>query len=462
MLLGPNPDEKEQLWIREVREDHTDYHPEGVDDMGWLGYFVGKNSYLEALYIEFFQAISGGSYNDVIEPFIKGLNRNKSIKKLGLNSVDLLDGNIFTMLGPFFENNKVLTELTLNDCNLEEEGCRLLALALGSIKNRSLHNVSLLDNDISDEGMVDIITSLSMHPQLEEIDFTGNHLSTKGCTALGTLLQHSATKLLSLDLSSNQINDDSIEALVPALKCCSYLRTLTIDDSTSVTSRGWENLASILESPNSSLTELTFLSNNIDDEVVTALISALASNHTLRTLRIGGLILLSHGEKELSKLLCDTSSINATYRSNHTLFHLGAIPRENPLRPLLVLNDRKNEKEVAIIKILQHHNDFDMMPFFEWEFKVLPLMINWFERASAITMPINFEPNIAPRKISSIYQFIRAMPLLYVETYLMKELEDIKAAELQLEETIEKEKRKLVLLLERKRSIMQQLGQNKY
>ena len=107
-----------------------------------------------------------------------------------------------------------------------------------------------------------------------------------------------------------------------------------------------------------------------------------------------------------------------------------------------------------MIKILLSHNDFDMLPFFEWEFKVLPLIVNWLERASAITMPSNFQPNIGQRKLSSIYQFVRGMPLLYVETRLMKELEDIKAAELQLEE----EKRRVALLLERKRSIIEKLG----
>ena len=49
-------------------------------------------------------------------------------------------------------------------------------------------------------------------------------------------------------------------------------------------------------------------------------------------------------------------------------------------------------------------------------------------------MPEDFEANIERRKISSIYQFVRGMPLLYVETRLRKELEDIKAEEKQMED----------------------------
>jgi len=74
-----------------------------------------------------------------------------------------------------------------------------------------------------------------------------------------------------------------------------------------------------------------------------------------------------------------------------------------------------------------------MTPLFEWEFNALPLMIEWFERASAITMPENFDANVGPRKLSCIYQFVRAMPELYVETRLRKQLEDIKSKESEME-----------------------------
>ena len=115
------------------------------------------------------------------------------------------------------------------------------------------------------------------------------------------------------------------------------------------------------------------------------------------------------------------------------------------------MNERNDKEEVAAIKILQSHDDFDMLPFFEWEFKVLHLVLSWLERASDFEMPDDFEPNIEERKLSTIYQFVRGMPLLYVETRLRKELEDIK------EELPRLDHRKM-LLLERQRSIMERLG----
>ena len=111
-----------------------------------------------------------------------------------------------------------------------------------------------------------------------------------------------------------------------------------------------------------------------------------------------------------------------------------------------------------MIKILQCHNDFDMLPFFEWEFKVLPLVLSWFERASVLEMPDNFEPNIERRKLSTIFQFVRGMPVLYVETRLRKELEDLKEEQRMLKQrNMEIEQRNLVIE-ERKISIMEALG----
>ena len=151
---------------------------------------------------------------------------------------------------------------------------------------------------------------------------------------------------------------------------------------------------------------------------------------------------------------------------------LGTNPKlrvSDDFHALLELNRRHDKKEVATIKILQCHNDFDMLPFFEWEFKVLPLVVNWLERASVCDMPEDFEPNIEERKLSTIYQFVRGMPVLYVETRLRKELEDIKAEESQMEDEQQKlhqefEQRLQLLqerkewLAERKKSIVKKIG----
>ena len=68
---------------------------------------------------------------------------------------------------------------------------------------------------------------------------------------------------------------------------------------------------------------------------------------------------------------------------------------------------------------------FDMRPFFEWELKVLPIAVIWFERARSIEINgvggVVTRQNSYPRrktsvdkqKLSAIYQFIRAMPEVF-------------------------------------------------
>ena len=163
--------------------------------------------------------------------------------------MDLLGGRMFTMLCPFFENSSTLCHVTIRECTLEDNGWRLLALAIGSSKHKSLKTVLLIGNNTSDEALVDIITSLSMHPQIEDVYLTGNRLATNGCKVLSTLLSCSATRLKYLNLSNNEINDEGIDALVPGLTNCSHLKTLKLDNNTSITLRGWQQLASYWNLP---------------------------------------------------------------------------------------------------------------------------------------------------------------------------------------------------------------------
>ena len=85
-----------------------------------------------------------------------------------------------------------------------------------------------------------------------------------------------------------------------------------------------------------------------------------------------------------------------------------------------------NKRQVAIEKVLMHHQHFDMQPFFEWDLKVLPLAIKWFERARYVAnddhgneSSVLYFPNsddlegINNHKLGAIYQFVRAMPEVF-------------------------------------------------
>ena len=234
-------------------------------------------------------------------------------------------------------------------------------------------------------------------------------------------------------ISNTDVDDDRIEALVPALSTCKCLQLLKISSNPSITTRGWQSFATILETPNCNLERLDtdgwneIASNNIDDKVLAAFANALKNNHTLQSLHLyNSPSITTIGWQPIIKLLSNSSSVNATFLSNHTLWDVGQLElgysEHETLESLLELNRRTDKKEVATVKVLQQHGDFEMQPFFEWEFKVLPMVLDWLETASACQMPQGFEPHIERRKLSCIYQFVRGMPLLYVETFMLNQM----------------------------------------
>ena len=95
------------------------------------------------------------------------------------------------------------------------------------------------------------------------------------------------------------------------------------------------------------------------------------------------------------------------------------------------MNEGNDKKKVAIEKILKHHEEFDMQPLFEWEFKALPSVIGFFNRAAACVEEED-TVDIKRRKLSAIYHFVRGMPVLYVEAQTRRELEEAKAKKMEL------------------------------
>ena len=137
------------------------------------------------------------------------------------------------------------------------------------------------------------------------------------------------------------MNDKGIDALVPALKMCDNLNILNVNGNPSITTRGWQHLATILENPNSNIIDID-----------------LTNNSSLKRLKLNKDWLSENRSSTeswlvLSEVLCNISSINSSYLSNHTLQCLGLSPSSNPLQHLFDLNGRKDKKEVAMIKILQ-------------------------------------------------------------------------------------------------------------
>ena len=249
-----------------------------------------------------------------------------------------------------------------------------------------------------------------MHPKLEMIDLSSMVIRRNECTALANILRTTAKQLRTLNLCRNNIDDEGVEVLVHALASCNQLQELNLSWNRSITAIGWKKVSTLLDRPDSNLKELDLIDNNIGVEGALIFANALRGNFTLRHLNLIDNGISADGWATFSKVLCDTSTINKTYLSNHTLVTIAGIPNcpDNIQSYLRLSSVRDDKRKIAMAKILQHHTHFDVQPFFEWEFKVFPLVIAWLEKARTHTY--NFGKKIRRTKLSVTYDFVREFP----------------------------------------------------
>lgn len=260
-------------------------------------------------------------------------------------------------------------------------------------------------SDVSSVNLEMLCRGIARNKKIESLEFSNNNLDWSMLRTLarnaffdGNFLQYlnPSCKLLCppevqvLTLERCGINDQKLSLLVSGLERNTSLHSLFLFDNPRITACGWRSLASILRS-NSGLKTLGVWNPSINDEAAIALADGLQTNTKLTTLRIlQGPDLLrmarratphitKRGYDAFSRLLCDTTSVMATYNSNHTLTDLGFMMFNPPELNFLSMNTeivtikgkctRFTKHQIVVNKILRSHDQLDMEPLFEWELK---------------------------------------------------------------------------------------------
>ncbi len=394
------------------------------DDLGWLGYFIGRTQYLRMLAI-----IALPENRERIDALVTGIVRNKSIQIFFIATAQPLQE-----LERFFGSNKNISLLTFCSFNIGRECAHSIASSLRQMQWNSIKNIAfMMHNSINEEGFEEICGALRSHPQLELLDLEGSNIGRNGCEALGKMFSSwHAPNLKHLDLVGNSIDDTCIRALLEGMLNCCDLEIVKLSGNRSITSAGLRSLSTLFQSRSCALEELHLERMNIGDDGAAALAEGLVGNKSLKQLyfNVDSSGITEIGWSAFSKLLCDTSSINNTYLSNHTLERIGEDNgRGAPgdvLAEHLVWNSftDANEHDVAIWKILRHfddYNDLDIESLFRWKLKLLPLLVVWFKRARSSIAPRVTNSNVLEefekRKLSAVHKFVRGMPLLIIDGY---------------------------------------------
>eukprot|EP00984_Skeletonema_dohrnii_P031842 scaffold24869_cov78-Skeletonema_dohrnii-CCMP3373.AAC.6 len=289
-------------------------------------------------------------------------------------------------------------------------------MALEQCRHDSLNYFGLNQNNISEEALSEIAEALRTQSQPEALHLNRNNIGRDGCVALGnTLCGWQSSNLKCISLIDNNVDDLGLQALVAGMTQGCNIEKLYLSGNRSITAAGMRSMSPWFQSESCSLEVLSLYRINFGDDGAIALADGLRGNESLRSVAFAPTLagITDVGWSAFSKLLCDTSSINNTYLSNHTLEEIGDFSYDaNPpdIGRYLAWNESRHIIDAAVRKILTTYDHFDMKPFFHWKLKFLPVMVAWLERAQGNES----EKSLESRKLSSMYDFVRGMPMLVV------------------------------------------------
>ncbi|KAL7523759.1 LOW QUALITY PROTEIN: hypothetical protein ACHAXR_001261 [Thalassiosira sp. AJA248-18] len=241
----------------------ADIFPRG--SAGWknAGEIIGNNSSLHKLVIG---GAGDGDLLNNLKLFFNGVKRNNTIECLRFIGWEVFP---FRIMVPLLQNNCNLTVLSLFECRMRKNGVRLLASALSSCTCHRLERISICNCSIEDgEPFNDLVTALNVNsaeqpcqnPTLSTLDLQGNKIGRNGCAALASLLSNPDSELKVLCLKHNNIEDIGVASLADGLAKNDKLECLDIVQGNSITNQGWAALSRIL--CNTTTINHTFSSNH--------------------------------------------------------------------------------------------------------------------------------------------------------------------------------------------------------
>jgi len=334
-----------------------------------LGKTIGNNTCLER--VAFCRCNRRVPGDDTTRKFIEGFKCSASVKEIIFVPFSFSHGLGYELMNFYQDSNDRLEHIFIESCPMSYRGFVTLFNTLKACRNLRIIRIGNCYTDghpyINDGCIGDIVRAIKSNYNLKALRLRGNNIGIKGCTKIANLLSDPQSNLIEVDLVRNNINDECVKILANALMNNKKLIVLCLDRNTNITRSGFD----IFEN-----------------------------------------------------LLCNTSSINATYLSNHTLLAVESegqrVQMKTKIRKLMENNRNKDKNKVAMFKILKFHNHLSMVPFYEWDLKVLPIAIKWFDTAFTHFQTHNDQKVIGMKKLSAIYEFARMLPTYFVPTPLIQ------------------------------------------
>ncbi|XP_058476744.1 leucine-rich repeat-containing protein 45 [Solea solea] len=191
-----------------------------------------------------------------------------------------------SMLARAFQNDILITEVTLSDCMLSEEGAKIL------------------------------LTGLFESTTVKTLDLKGNNLRSAGAEALGNLLARNKTlHRLVLEWNALGVWDEAFSLLCDGLASNNALRQLDLRNN-QISHRGASELAMALKH-NTTLEVLDLRWNNIGLMGGRNLVEALQKNKSIMQLELAGNNIPSDTLKAIEQAISHNSDRQSTMRVSH-------------------------------------------------------------------------------------------------------------------------------------------------
>ncbi|KAI9202079.1 uncharacterized protein BJ171DRAFT_190804 [Polychytrium aggregatum] len=253
---------------------------------------------------------------------LQALKFNTSLEVLHLGNNTIGDEGALS-LGEVFKVNQVLRQVTIGDNLITMVGAG--HLADGLLLNRSVQSLVLTGNEIGNEGVKHLAKMFRVNAALAHLDLAMCSVSDEGLNALATSLSVNSglqtlllgnnricngpslgemlsknQRLLKLDLSHNQLNGFTIDALSDGLRQNPSLQELNLE-SNGVGLSGADALSSCLKT-NRSLLDLNLVDNHLGERGLQRLIDGLVHNETLRLLDLSNNSISEHAIQMMEEL----------------------------------------------------------------------------------------------------------------------------------------------------------------
>ena len=309
-VVGANEDWNRKLYLvsAEIDGDPDEFIIEDDDDMGWLGYLIGKSKELEELHINYLP-----EDRERVDAFMEGIICNQSIREVYIRT-DL--GDAILKLGDLLRKSNTINIFTIVGDAIGKKCIHNVGLMLGEGQCKSLKSLGFLQNRFGDEGFSEIISSLSVQSQLEGLKFCGSNVGRGGWALLGLALKD--INLKKLHLCHNDIDDEGLHALVTNMKKGSSVDILVLAGNASITAEGLKSLSSLLQSDNCCLEVLDLGDMNIGNDGLDAVMDGLAENKSLKLLSLSGNSIDDTGLAALASRRSNLESLSLSENSAFT------------------------------------------------------------------------------------------------------------------------------------------------